>query len=511
MSENMEKLNELKENRSVIEAGGGEALVSKIHGSGRLTARERITGVLDDSSFVEFGAFVKQRTTDFNAQEKQTPADGVVTGYGTVDGKLVFIYSQDSTVLGGSVGEMHARKICSIYDQAMKMGAPVIGILDSAGMRVQEGVDALDAYGKIFKAMAGASGIIPQISVVLGDCMGSGAFIPSLSDFVFMTEKNARLFMVSPVTLPGEAGKSTGYDAVGSAKALMEENGLVHFTYATEAECLSGVKELLDYLPSNNMEDAPFVGIADDINREDAILNECIPENDIDEIDLLAIIQTITDGGRFMEVQKSYTNAMLTGFARFNGYTAGIVGNRNGLLCSKGTAKATAFITFCDAFNIPIVTLTDIKAYRDTVEQGMVIKNTAKMINAFMSATVPKINIILRNGIGNPYLAMNSKHIGADVVFSWPAAKVALMDAEAAVNVMYADELAQDANFVNVKQEKIDEYNAMQASPYRAASRGFIDDIIEPAATRKRVIAVLEMLASKRESKPTKKHSSITL
>lgn len=510
MSERMEKLNRLMETRSLIEAGGGEDFISQMHSAGRLTARERISALLDESTFVEFGAFMKQRATDFNAQAKDTPADGVVTGYGTVDGRLVFLYSQDSGVLGGSVGEIHAKKICSVYDQALKMGAPVIAILDSAGMRLQEGVDAFDAYGMIYRAMSNASGVIPQITVVLGNCMGSASIIPALSDFVFMTEKDAKLFLQTPAALPGESGKAD-YEITASAKTVAEKSGLVHFIEKTEESCLAQVRALLDYLPSNNMEDAPFFGVSDDLNREDVELNDLIPESKEEAVDLEAILQIISDHGQFYPIQKEYGTGILLGFARFNGYTTGLIGTVSGTLCSTCIQKASRFVSFCDAFNIPLVSFLDAGGFSPEDNQGLLAQSAAKLVYTFASATTPKINVILRRGFGNPYLIFNSKHIGADLVLAWPQAEVAVMDAEAAVNVMYAQELKNAEDGVALKAEKIAQYGNQQASPYLAASRGYIDDIIQPVATRKRIAAALEMLSSKRESKPAKKHSSFFL
>lgn len=508
MSANMEKWNQVKKQRDLIEAGGGKEVLARIRESGRLTARERISALVDENTFVEFGAFMKQRSTDFNLQAKETPADGVITGYGTVDGRLVFLYSQDSSVLGGSVGEIHARKICSVYKQALKMGAPVIGFLDSTGMRLQEGIDAFDAYGKIYQEMSEASGVIPQICVILGACMGSAALIPALSDFVFMTEKNTRLFLQSPTTLPGEQGKNA--DIFGTAQESAENGGLVHFVGQTEQECITSVKMLLDYLPSNNMEDAPFFVTSDDINREENILNEIVPEGE-EAIDISAIAQAVADRGQIFEIQKEYGKGIMTGFARFNGYTTAVLGVTAGLLCSQCVKKAVRFIQFCDAFNIPVVTLTDVNGFQSEVNQGGLIFALAQLVHTLSCATVPKINVILRKGIGNAYLIFNSKHIGADVVLAWPQAEISVMDADAAVTVMYADELKAAENAASLKAEKIEEYCQTQSGPFPAASRGYVDDLIEPSETRKRIAAALEMLASKRESKPTKKHASLSL
>lgn len=497
MGENLDKLNELFNRRSTVEAGGGEELKKKLHSEGKFDARERIAKLLDDNTFVEFGAFVNQRATDFNAVEKYTPSDGVITGYGSIFGRLVFVYSQDSTVMGGSVGEMHAKKICGIYEKAMKMGAPVVGFIDSSGMRVQESVDALSAYGDIFKAMTAASGVVPQITAIMGGCMGTSSFIPALSDFTFAVSKNAKLFMVSPNTLSGEEGKKGDL-------SLKEENGLIQFVCEDEESCISEMRKLIDIVPSNNMEDAPFFGTGDDINRTEEFLNTIVPENYDEAVDMGAVIKAVADNGEFIEVQKNFAKEIKEGFIRVNGYTAGIISNNSYELTYHGTDKALKFLSFCDAFNIPVITLTDVGGYKAQVSQTALIKSTAKLMAGFAAATCPKINVIIRKGFGNPYLVMNSKHIGADVVFAWPTAEVSVMDPVAAVNVMYGSDSAQ-------REEVIEKYRENNSSPYFAAKRGYIDDIIEPSATRKRIGAVLEMLATKREGKPAKKHSSFTI
>ena len=491
-----EKLNELYNRKKELEMGGSTQPA---------VARERINMLLDANSFVEFGAFVKQRSTDFNAANFNTPADGVVTGYGTIENRLVFVYSQDNTVLGGSVGEMHAKKICSVYEQAMKMGAPVVGFLDSSGMRVQEGIDAFEAYGQIYKAMSAASGVIPQITAVMGGCMGSSSLIPALSDFVFAVDKNAKLFMVSPNTLEGADGKK------GDLSLNSEENGLVQFSFQSEEDCIKEMRKFIDFVPSNNMEDSPFFGVDDDINRADEFLNTIVSENKESPLDMNVIIKALADKGDFMEIHRLYAKDVTTGFMRMNGDTVGIIANQVSLLGYHGVDKIIRFVSFCDAFNLPIITLTDIAGYKANMSQGALIKYVAKLVHAFAAATVPKINVLLRNSFGNAYVAMNSKHIGADVVFAWPTAQVSVMEPEAAVNVMYADEWKDAENAAQLKAEKLAEFEEKNSSAYTAAGHGYIDDIIEPAATRKRLIASLEMLASKREGKPSKKHASLTL
>lgn len=492
-----EKLNELNVRRSAIEMGSGWQIL----------ARNRIKAFLDTNSFVESGIFVTHRSTDFNLAEKETPADGVVTGYGTVEGRLVYVYSQDITVLGGSMGEMNAKKISKIYKQALKMGAAVVGILDSKGIRLQEGLDSLEGYGEIFKYQSMASGVIPQVSVVLGNSLGMNSIIPALSDFVFMEQKNSKMFLNSPNTIDGLEAKITTFENIGSAEVHSKESGLAHFCFETEDACLNGVRDLLSLLPSNNLEDAPLHGMADDLNRTDQNLNNIVFE---EAVDVRTIISSISDNAYFLEIKKDYATNIVICFVRFNGYTAGIIANQSikNPLDNKACNKAIEFINFCDAFNIPIITLTDSIGFKPALGEELsgISKSIAKLIYSFINATVPKINIIIRQAFGSAYISMNSKHIGADIVYAWPDTQISLLEAEAAINIMYADELK-----TSDKQEKIEQYRQNQSSPYTAAKRGYVDDIIEPAETRKYLIVALEMLESKRESRPAKKHGSINL
>lgn len=447
MGENLEKLNELFNRKSIIKTSNKEEF--------KLTARERILKLLDDNSFVENGIFVKSRF------KENTYCDGVVTGYGNIFGRLVFVYSQDNTVLNGSVGEMHAKKICEIYDKALKMGAPVIGLINSCGARENEGLDALSAYGDIFKAMTSASGIIPQITAVMGDCGGSSSIITGLSDFTFTVCDKSKIYMYN-------------------SENLKTDSNLVHFVCKDEESCISEMRKLIDIIPSNNMEDAPFFGTGDDISRVDEFLNTIVPENNEDTVDMEKIIKTVADNGEFIEVQKHFSDDIKEGFIRINGYTAGVIANNNYDITYHGNDKVLKFVSFCDAFNIPIITFTDAAGYNEKSSQTAIIKSTAKLIVLFANATCPKINIIVRKAFGNPYLVMNSKHIGADIVFAWPNANVSF-----------------------------DESN--DEGLYTAAEKGYIDDIIEPAYTRKYIADVLEMLSMKREGKPSRKHSAFTI
>lgn len=506
----LDKNLQLETRRKEIQLGGGEAALDKLASAGKLTPRERINNLLDSNSFVEVGAFVTHRNTEFNMLSEETPADGVVTGYGTMDGRLVYVYSQDPTVMGGSLGEMHAKKITKVYDDAMKMGAPIIGFLDSAGIRLQESIDALEGYGAIFQKQSLASGVIPQITIITGDCAGGAGSIPSLSDFTFMVSKNARLFLNSPNTFEEKAT----FDDMASAKVHTRKTGLAHFAAETEEQCIDMVKMLLAYLPSNNLEDAPLYATVDDLNRVDEGLNAIVPEGD-EALNVQAVIQSLADGGQFFEIQKDFAPNIKVGFIRLNGSTVGLVANesahKEGKLDIDAMNKVSRFVNFCDGFNIAILTLTDVDGYVSGLEgeRSGILGASAKMINAFARATVPKVNVLLRKAYGNAYVAMNSKHIGADFVYAWPTASVGIMPAQSAVHIMYGEEIMKSADQTSLMKEKVNEFEEMQSSPYAVAAKGYIDDIIEPATTRKHIIAAFEVLSSKSVARPAKKHPTV--
>lgn len=506
----LDKNSQLETRRKEIQLGGGEAAMNKLTAADKLTPRERIDNLLDSNSFVEVGAFVKHRATEFNMGTQEAPADGVVTGYGTMDGRLVYVYSQDPTVMGGSLGEMHAKKIARVYDDAMKMGAPIIGFLDSAGIRLQESIDALEGYGILFQKQSLASGVIPQITIVTGDCAGGAGSIPSLSDFTFMVSKNARLFLNSPNTFAEE--KAT-FDDIATAAVHTKQTGLAHFACETDGQCIDMVKLLLSYLPSNNLEDAPLYATVDDLNRVDEGLNTIVPENDV--VNIQAIIQSIADGGAFFEIQKDFAPNIKVGFIRLNGATVGLVANDashlEGKLDLNAMTKVSRFVGFCDGFNIAVLTLTDVDGFVSGVEgeTSGILGASAKMINAFAKATVPKVNVLLNKAYGSAYVAMNSKHIGADYVYAWPTASVGIMPAKSAVHIMYGEEIMKSATQTSLMEEKVNEFEEMQSSPYAVAAKGYIDDIIEPATTRKHVIAAFEVLSSKSVSRPGKKHPTL--
>lgn len=481
--------------------------------SAQTSASSRISALLDENSFVEVGSYITARATDFNMADKETPADGVITGYGTIDGSLVYVYSQDAAVLGGSVGEMHAKKISNIYSMAMKMGAPVVGLIDCAGLRLQEATDALNGFGQIYLSQAMASGVIPQIAAVFGTCGGGMAVSSAMADFVFMEEKKAKLFVNSPNALEGNRIEKCD---TSSAAFQSEDTGLVDFA-GDEDAVLNQIRSLIAILPANNEDDMSYSECDDDLNRVCASLENCVGATDI------ALAQ-ISDNGFFLEVKKAYDPSMVTGFIRLNGTTVGCVANRteiygeNGVkdkeyepvLTSHGCEKAEKFVSFCDAFNIPLLTLVNVKGYKATkCTERKIAKTAGRLTYAFASATVPKVSVIVGEAFGTAYLTMNSKSIGADIVYAWPQAVIGMMDPTAAAKIMYADELSKADDSLSMINEKAGLYRELQSSAVAAAKRGYVDDIIEACDTRKRVIAAFEMLFTKREDRPDRKHGTV--
>ena len=469
-------------------------------------ASMRVMSLLDAGSFVEIGGAVTARTTDFNMQEKDTPADGVITGYGVIDGNLVYVYSQDASVLNGAIGEMHAKKIANIYDMAMKMGAPVIGLIDCAGLRLQEATDALEAFGKLYQKQAMASGVIPQITAIFGTCGGGLSVVPALTDFTFMEETKAKLFLNSPNALPGNDVAKCNT----SSAAYQSTNGLVD-GIGTEEDILSEIRALVTILPCNNEEDASYDECLDDLNRVCEGIENAVEDTAI-------ALATISDDNLFVETKREFAKDMVTGFIRLNGMTVGAVANRSkvyneeaevtaefdGSLSADGAVKAAEFVEFCDAFNIPVLTLTNVAGFKAGVyEEKHLAKAAAKLTYAFANATVPKVNVIIGKAFGSAYVTMNSKSTGADMVYAWPTAEIGMMDANLAAKIMYA---GADADTL---KEKAAEYKALQSSPLAAARRGYVDTIINPADTRKYVIGAFEMLFTKREDRPAKKHGTV--
>ena len=511
----VDKLTELQYRRNVIEKGGGEAKIKKQHDAGKLTARERIAALLDEGSFMEVDAFVHHRCTEFDMDKTEAPGEGVVTGYGTVDGRPVFVYAQDFTVIGGSLGEMHAKKICKVMDMAAKMGAPIIGMNDSGGARIQEGIDALSGFGEIFTRNTLYSGVIPQISVIMGPCAGGAVYSPAITDFIFMVDKTSKMFITGPQVVSSVTGQNVTDEELGGSGVHSEKSGVAHFTAANDEECIAQIKRLLAFLPANNLEEAPYEPASDEINRLSEQLTTIVPDDANKAYDVKEVITAIVDGGDFMEVQPGFAQNMVVGFARMNGQTVGIVANQPkvmaGSLDIDSSDKAARFVRFCDSFNIPLITLTDVPGYFPGVEQehGGIIRHGAKLLYAFAEATVPKINVILRKAYGGAYIAMNSKHLGADAVFAWPTAEIAVMGPEGAANIIFKKDIANSADPIAERAYKIQEYKNKFASPFEAAKRGYVDDVIEPDSTRPRIIAALEMFASKRETRPAKKHGNL--
>lgn len=511
------KLEQLLKAKEELKLGGGGKKIEKQHNKGKKTARERLDLLFDEGSFVEIDAFVKHRCTNFGMESVEAPGDGVVTGYGTVNGRLVFAYAQDFTVLGGSLGEMHAGKICKVQEMALKMGAPLIGFNDSGGARIQEGVDALSGYGKIFYRNTQASGVIPQISVIVGPSAGGAVYSPALTDFIFMVEKTSMMFITGPQVIKTVTGEEVSQEELGGAMTHNRTSGVAHFVDSTEEECIERIKKLLSFLPSNNLEEAPFVPLEDDLNRMDDSLNEIVPDNPNKPYDMKEIIKSIADNGDFFEVQPYYAQNMITGFIRLNGKSIGVIANQPkflaGCLDINASDKAGRFIRTCDAFNIPVLNLVDVPGFLPGTEQeyGGIIRHGAKMLYAYSEATVPKVTLIVRKAYGGAYLAMCSKDLGADQVFAWPSAEIAVMGPDGAANIIFKHEIKDADDPIAMRQEKIDEYRGTVANPYIAAAHGFVDDVIVPSTTRQRLVSAFDMLESKRENRPAKKHGNIPL
>lgn len=510
-----ERIEELLQKSVKIEAGGGEKRIEKQHESGKLTARERIDLLLDKDSFVEIDKFVEHRSTNFDMAGVKAPADGVVTGYGTVNGRLTFVYAQDFTVVGGSLGEMHASKICKIQDMAIKMGAPIVGMNDSGGARIQEGVDALSGYGRIFYRNTIASGVIPQISVIMGPCAGGAVYSPALTDFIFMVDKTSMMFITGPQVIKSVTGEDVTQEQLGGAGTHNKTSGVAHFIDDTEEACIERIKILLSYLPSNNLEVSPVYESAEDINRIEEALNEMVPKNPGKPYDMKDIIRILADEGSFFEVQSLYAQNIITGFIRLNGKTVGVIANQPKILAGcldiNASDKAGRFIRTCDAFNIPLLNLVDVPGFLPGTgqEYGGIIRHGAKMLYAYSEATVPKVTLIIRKAYGGAYLAMCSKDLGADQVFAWPNAEIAVMGPDGAANIIFKNDIKNSEDPVETRKEKIEEYRNTVANPYIAAQRGFVDDVFVPSITRPRLISAFEMLESKRETRPSKKHGNL--
>ncbi|MEL7647758.1 MAG: carboxyl transferase domain-containing protein [Sedimentibacter sp.] len=508
---------ELRELNEKINLGGGQKAIDKQHESGKLTARERIMLLLDEGSFVEIDAFVEHRCVSFGMEKKKYPGEGVVSGYGTIDGRLVYIYAQDFTVIGGSLGEMHAAKIVKAQQMALKVGAPIIGINDSGGARIQEGVDALSGYGKIFFNNTIASGVIPQISVIMGPCAGGAVYSPAITDFIFMVKNTSKMFITGPNVIETVTGEKVSAENLGGAMTHNSISGVAHFVDESEEQCISNLKRLLSFLPQNNLETTPALICEDDLNRVDESLNTIVPENPNKAYDMKEVVYSLSDNGEFMEYQPYYAMNVVTGFMRLNGRSVGVIASQPkvlaGCLDINASDKAARFIRTCDAFNIPLLTIMDVPGFLPGTHQeyGGIIRHGAKMLYAYSEATVPKVTVITRKAYGGSYIAMCNKELGADMVLAWPTAEIAVMGPEGAANIIFKNEIAEAEDQGAKRGEKIQEYRNTVANPFTAAARGYVDQVIEPSQTRKRIISAFDMLSGKREQRPVKKHGNIPL
>ena len=504
-----EKIEQMNAKKEHIRQAGGQKRVDKQHAKGKYTARERLEKLFDEGTFVELDMFMKHRCTNFGMEKQDLPADGVVTGYGTVDGRLVYAFAQDFTVSGGALGEKHAHKIWKVQDLAMKMGAPCIGINDSGGARIQEAVDALSGYAGIFYRNTAASGVVPQISVIMGPCAGGAVYSPALTDFIFMVKGTSQMFITGPAVIKSVTAEEVTAEELGGAVTHNAVSGNAHFACEDEDDCIAKIRELLSFLPSNNMEDAPAVDPTDDPDRQDESLNTVIPDNPNAPYDMKDVIRGIVDNGEFFEVQEMFAQNVIIGYARMDGRVVGIVANQPnvmaGCLDVNASDKAARFVRFCDAFNIPLLTLVDVPGFLPGVDQehNGIIRHGAKMLYAYSEATVPKVTVITRKAYGGSYIAMCCRELGADQVMAWPTSEIAVMGPAGAANIIFR----KDPDKEEKTQEYIDEF----ATPYVAAERGYVDMVIEPKETRPLVITAFNALASKREVGPAKKHGNIPL
>ncbi len=508
---------ELRERKTAAYSGGGEDKIARQHARGRMTARERLTLLLDKGSFREIDIFVTHTSNDPGIVDQKYPGDGVVTGYGTINGRLIYVYSQDFTVFGGSVSQTHAQKICKVMDMAMKNGAPIVGLNDSGGARIQEGVMSLAGYGEIFYRNVIASGVIPQISVIMGPCAGGAVYSPAITDFVIMVKDTSHMFVTGPDVIKTVTHEDVTFEELGGAFVHASKSGVAHFVAENEEDALFLVQHLVDYLPGNNMEDPVVESTTDDPLREAPVLDTIIPDNPNKPYDMKEIIRHIVDHGQFFEVHEHWAQNIIVGFARLGGRSVGIVAQQPmflaGVLDTEASQKGARFVRFCDAFNIPLVVLEDVPGFMPgvTQEHGGIIRHGAKLLYAFSEATVAKVTVIVRKAYGGAYCVMNPRHTGADLVLAWPSAEIAVMGPDGAVSVIFRRELSEAEDPVARKAELVQEYRTRFANPYVAAAAGFIDNVVEPHETRARLINALEMLKNKQQSLPPKKHGNIPL
>ncbi len=510
-------IKQLRQRKAEAKLGGGQERIDFQHKRGRLTARERLDLLLDQGSFQEVDMFVTHRARDFDMEKQLYLGDSVVTGWGTIDGRLIYVYSQDFTVIGGSLSQVHAEKIIKIMKMAMKSGAPVIGLNDSGGARIQEGVVSLGGYADIFLQNTLASGVVPQLSAIMGPCAGGAVYSPALTDFIFMVQNLSYMFVTGPDVVKTVTQEDVTFEELGGTSIHSQTSGVCHYVAESEADCLFLMRMLLGYLPQNNMEDPPFLESTDDPLRTESALDSLIPDNPNKPYDIKEAIGLIVDNGEFFEIHEAYAPNIVVGFARLGGHSVGIVANQPahlaGVLDINASDKAGRFVRFCDCFNIPLITFVDVPGFLPGTAQeyGGIIRHGAKLLYAYCEATVPKITVTTRKAYGGAYCVMNSKHIRADLNLAWPTAEIAVMGPEGAVNIIFRKELAAAENPEARNAELVADYREKFANPYIAASRGFIDDVIEPHRTRPRLINALEMLANKRDSNPAKKHGNIPL
>ncbi len=511
------RITHLRELREKAMEGGGPRRIEQQHAKGKLTARERIDLLLDEGTFTELDAFVVHRNSDFGLAEQRILGDSVVTGFGRIDGRLVFVFSQDFTVFGGSLSLVHAEKVCKIMDMAMKAGAPVIGLNDSGGARIQEGVDSLGGYADIFLRNTLASGVIPQISAILGPCAGGAVYSPAITDFILMVKDTSYMFVTGPNVVKTVTHEDVTFETLGGAMTHNATSGVAHFALDGEEQTLLTVRRLMSFLPSNNVDDPPRLPPSDPADRMDEELNTIIPDQPTRGYDMKAVIGHIVDNGDFLEVQEHFARNIIVGFARLNGRSVGIVAQQPmvlaGVLDIDSADKAARFVRFCDCFNIPIITFVDVPGFLPGVSQehGGIIRHGAKLLYAYCEATVPKITVITRKAYGGAYDVMSSKHVRGDINYAWPTAEIAVMGVDGAVNIIFKDQIEKSANPAATRAQLVADYQAKFANPYIAAGRGYVDDVIEPRTTRPRLIDALEMLKTKRDSNPPKKHGNMPL
>jgi propionyl-CoA carboxylase beta chain len=512
-----DKIKELREKRKQAQLGGGEARIDAQHKKGKLTARERLDLLLDPDSFKELDVFVTHRTSDFGMDDKKFPGDGVVTGYGKVDGRLVYVFSQDFTVFGGSLGEMFAEKVVKIMDLAMRNGAPCIGLNDSGGARIQEGVLSLGGYAEIFFRNVLSSGVIPQISAIMGPCAGGAVYSPAMTDFILMVKESSHMFITGPEVIKAVTGEEVSFEELGGAMSHNQKSGVAHFAAENEEHCIEMIKTLISYLPSNNLDDPPKLDTGDDPNRRDEELGKIVPSESDQPYDMKDIILRVVDNGEFLEVHEHWAKNIVVGFARLDGHSIGVVGNQPkvlaGTLDINSSTKAGRFVRFCDAFNIPLLTFVDVPGFLPGTAQeyGGIIRNGSKLLYAYCEATVPKMTVITRKAYGGAYDVMCSKHIRADINFAWPSSELAVMGPDGAVNIIFRKEIQAADDPKKKAEELVSDYREKFANPYIAAQMGYIDDIIEPQDTRPRLVDALHTLLNKRETRPAKKHGNIPL